>query len=324
MKDSLRVLTENFLEDCAAVRKGGIILLSDRMVPVCAYIYAANGKACDPDIMKESVKVVKEHGKGLSSFRDVLYAPVSCMMTMSSDAEGDLDIARENFKLMKKAIFDCKYLSLVSLLLGEKTNPDDMEEKLVKAKAIYDTLRKKHKWVTGSNDSMLAVMLAFSNKSVEEITDEVEVLINGLKKTASEEYVQLAALLMTCSNKPAEEKCARFRELLDFIKTKEPKLAIRYGYMVLAALSLLDFDMELVGEDIIDVYNELGDKKGYKGIFATYGKANRFMHSLMLVIVDNMSPGMYTLETAAIFLAVLQNYDEDQEAAASAAIVSTT
>ncbi|MCR5120861.1 MAG: DUF4003 domain-containing protein, partial [Ruminococcus sp.] len=94
MKESLNSLCERFVENTDVLYKiKGFKFTNSKMMPLCAYTFAASGQTIDPDDLQSCLKLVEASGGVFSCLRDANQAVSSCIMSVSNDPEGTLNAA---------------------------------------------------------------------------------------------------------------------------------------------------------------------------------------------------------------------------------------
>ncbi|MBR6044189.1 MAG: DUF4003 family protein [Ruminococcus sp.] len=259
--------------------------------PLCAYIYGTYGKMADAETIQKSKEIVKNNSGVFSSFRGSAYAPTSCLVSLSSDPEGEIRNAVETNELLKKAFGWSEYMSLMALMIKKLEGSNDLDKLISRGKEIYEAIKAKHKLVTGGADAVMSILLAMKNSTVEEIVTESEFIMEELKDYGTTGSRQVAALVLTLSDKPAAEKCSRFKALFEGIKERGKKYRRDESIALLSSLAVMDVDTDTLLDDICAVDDELADKKGYKGFTASYDRPMRTMHSAMLVSLDYTPTG---------------------------------
>ena len=315
MKESLTNLCESFLANSELIYKQkGFKLVSTKVMPMCSYSYITSGKTVEPERLQECLKLVESKGGGsLSGMRDTYQAPHACTLAVSDNPADTMDSDAMIFEKLKKTYTDSKYIGVAATLLPRLGKPDELDDKLARGKVIFDCLKNRHKMNTDYHDTLMTSIVAYSQKPVETITDETEKLYTEIKPLTSGEYAQDCALILTCSDKPAEEKIARFKELFEALtKDKKNKYSNGPAIVTLAALSLFDADAGTLVSDIMEVADLLSEKKHYKGLVTTYPRDERMLHAAMLVMADNMTDDKYVCSVAAMYLSVFYMYEIEQ------------
>ncbi|MBR4341517.1 MAG: DUF4003 family protein [Ruminococcus sp.] len=315
MKESLNALCESFHLNMETIYKQkGFKLVSTKVMPMCSYTYITSGKAVEPERLQECLKLVESKGgRSLSGMRDAYQAPHACTLAVSDNPSATMDSDVLIFEKLKKAYTDSKYIGVAASLLPRLGKPEALDEKIARGRALFDALAKKHKMNTDFHDSLMTSIIAYSDKSDDTIADETEKIYTEIKPLTSGEYAQDCALILTCSDKTADEKIARFKELYEALtKDKKNKYSNGPAIVTLAALSLLDTDAGELTKDILEVAALLAQKKHYKGLISTFGRDERMLHAVMLVIADNMTDDKYVPAVAAMYLSVFYMYEIEQ------------
>ncbi|MBQ7670423.1 MAG: DUF4003 family protein [Clostridia bacterium] len=250
--------------------------------PVCSNIFLSRGKTADAETITRCRGIIKENAGILNNFRGTVYAPAACILACSTDPEGKMAKASENYKMLKDYFKRSEYLALTALLLADTVNESETRGAAERGKAIYDLMNEKHRFLTGYEDSIFALTMAFSEKSIEQLTDEMELCMEELDGISSKNTLQTVAQILVMSDRPAKEKCARFKELFEALRASGLKYGKYYELPVLASLAVTDKDISEIISDISDVDGFLAKQKGYGGLFGL-DKKSRLMHAAMIV-----------------------------------------
>lgn len=315
MKETLTNLCESFLANVDLIYKQkGFKLVSTKVVPMCSYAYITSGKAVEPERLQECLKLVESKGGGsLSGMRDAYQGAHACMLAVSADPAATMDSDAMIFEKLKKAYTDSKYIGVAASLLPRLGKADELDERIARGRVIFDALAKKHKMNTDFHDTLMTSIVAYSDKSDDAIADETEKIYTEIKPLTSGEYAQDCALILTCSDKLADEKIARFKELYEALtKDKKNKYSNGPAIVTLAALSLFDDDAGTLVSDIMETADLFAEKKHYKGLLPLFGRDERMLHAAMLVMADNMTDDKYVCSMAAMYLSVFYMYELEQ------------
>lgn len=315
MKESLANLCESFVTNSDMIYKQkGFKLVSTKIMPMCSYAYLTSGKTVEPERLQECLKLVESKGGGsLSGMRDAFQGAHACMLAVSDDPAAAMESDAMIFEKLKKAYPDSKYIGVAASLLPRLVKPEALDEKITRGRRLFDDLAEKHKMNTDFHDSLMTSIIACSDKTDDAIADETEKIYTEIKTLTSGEYAQDCALILTCSDKPAEEKIARFKELYEALtKDKKNKYSNGPAIVTLAALVLFAADAGTLISDITEVADLLAEKKNYKGLLAIYNRDERMLHAAMLVMADNMTDDKYVCSVAAMYLSVFYLYELEQ------------
>jgi len=241
---------------------------------------------------------------------DPLYITAASFLSLSSSPENLLKKTLATYDRLKKEFRSSKYIAFTALLLEALDLPDDdLENRIKRGKVIYDCLKSRHMLLTDSNDAALSLLLADTEKNIEDVMTEIESTYKLLKPIGSNEFNQLIAMILTCSDKPQDDKTLHFVTLYQKLQTNKPKFRNSSEMLYLAVLSLLTDDTEAVVKDIYDVFNELEDREGYKGFFARYDNYTQLLHTILIVLADTLSAPMCDFGISAVFMRAIYKFD---------------
>ncbi|MBR6103397.1 MAG: DUF4003 family protein [Ruminococcus sp.] len=290
MRDSLKRIVDDYNQNREVI--GDCFKWEYSVVhPLCAYIFGASDKMADAETIQKSKEIVKKNAGAFSSFRGSAYAPTSCLVALSSDPEAEIQNAVATNELLKKAFGWSEYMSLMAMMIKKLEGSNDLDKLIADGKEIYEAIRAKHKLVTGGEDAVMSILLALKGQPVEDIVNESEEIMTELKEYGTTGSRQVAALVLTLSDKPVAEKCRRFKALFEGIRERGKKYRKDESIALLASLAVTDVDVNTLLDDICAVDDELADKKGYKGFTASYDRPMRAMHAAMLVSLDYTPTG---------------------------------
>ena len=248
----------------------------------CANIFCACGRTADESSLKECRKVIKKHTRPFSKFRGKLRPVLSSMLAISDNPEARMDLANEYFNLLKRKFKKTEYLVLAAFLLTDLTEKSLTEETAARGKEIYRRMNKQHRLLTNNTDSVFAMLMAFSEKTDDELVSDVETCYSFLKKQfSSSSAVQTSAQVLSSASGSPEENAQRMIDLYNALHEVDVKYGHSSELAPLAALSLADTPVTGLVEEITSVDAFLGSQKGY----GTGGisREDRAMHAVMIV-----------------------------------------
>ena len=281
MDQKLQKMCEDFIAYRDEVKKAFKLEL-DTVMPICADIFLSHHQRPDEARLRACKEYIKDHAGVFNNFRGSMFAPAAALLACSPDPAKKMEQASMYYKLLKEYFPPSDQLVLSALLLTDMAAAGTAREKAERGRAIYELMKEKHRVLTGSEDSVFAVLMAFSDKSDEEMIGESEACFEALKGMGPKDYLQMVAEILAMSDRPAAEKCARFKELFESIRAAGMKYGRNYELTVLAALSVSDIGIPRLVSDIAGVSDWLKAQKGYKGFFGA-DQRMRLMHAAMLV-----------------------------------------
>lgn len=281
MREELKAACTEFIKD-KEIAKEAFAWDSSYLHPICAGILADKQRSISSEELKKYKQLIKDKTDVFSSFRGYCIAPMACMLAVSGEADALLNNTLQVYEMLKRKYWSSQYLPLVAMIVVQMAESSNYEYIVEEAGKIYNLMKEVHPFLTSAEDGPFAAMLAFAEKSAEEMNDEVEKCYQLLKsKFWSGNAVQSLSQVLALGERTAEEKCEKLSALFDDLKERGYKYGTEYELATLGALSILPGDVKIMVEEVIQVTDYLENQKGY-GFFG-FGKRQRMMHAVMLV-----------------------------------------
>lgn len=293
---------------------GGLIHLA------CAGIYVMKDKNVDAGVLEQSGRILKEKLGVFSNFRGTARSPIAAMMAVSGDPENTLNNGITVYELLKKEFWSSSYLPLAAMVIARMAEQYDYGKVAERTRRIYERMRAEHPFLTSSEDSAFCAMSALSDKTDDELINDMEACYDLLKpEFFSGNAVQsLAHVLSLCGGTP-EAKCRRTMELFRALKTAGRKYGTEYELPALGVLAMADASVEQMVQEILEIDTWLSAQKGF-GFFGSVDKKQRLMYAGMLAQKEYICADV--AQTAAVNSAV--SLIVAQEAAMCAAIAASS
>lgn len=251
MKEELEKRCNEYLADWEQV-KAAFRWDNNDLYSVCANVFCACGKEADAERLKACFQIIKKHSRLRSRFRSKkVRAILASMLSIGEDPEARMALANDYYLMLKRKFKSTDYLVLTAFLLADLAEKPLTEEAAERGEEIYRRMNQKHRMLTDKTDSVFAMLLAYTEKPPEELTDEVEKCYQLLKQKFSQGGpAQTAAQVLCMANGTPEEKTQRLIELYDALL----EAGVKYGHgeeiAPLAALSLSDTPIPVLVEEI--------------------------------------------------------------------------
>lgn len=319
MKAALQTLCDQFIANRQAI-KAVFPWDNSALYPVCANIFCARGMEADEDRLRQCKAIVKEQSGFFSPFRNTPRLPVISLMAVQEDPDAYFAKAMRCYRALKEQFFSSSSLdlALAAALLADQ--PEEIwAEKAQRGRTLYRRMKKEHPFLTGSEDSIFAVLLSMSDRDDDTLIRSMEQCYQLLKtRFFSRNDVQSASHVLTLAPGDVEEHAQRTIELYDAILAAGGKYSRGYALSTLAATAVLPEDIATLTADLMDVDAFLSRQKSYG--FWGFDKRTRMMHAA-LIVSDAYAPQLPT-EAASITgtLAMIAA----QQAAAAAAICAAS
>lgn len=319
-------MTEALLEQCDSfIENRNIIrstfkMESSFMYPICAAIITDKGKRADSERLKQCRDILKAQTGAFSNFRGLTRLALICMMSVDPNPEQRLKNAQQVYDHLKSAFSGSQYLCVAAMVISELVDPGYYKQMAEHTRRIYNLMKSKHPFLTGSEDSVFSALLAVSKKTDSRILDETEQCYHLLKPHfVSNNAVQsLSHVLALCEGRP-KEKCEATVSMFEQMRDEGMRYGTDFELPTLGVLAMLPVERKSVLKELREVDEYLAKQKGY-GIFGL-GKRQRLMHAAMIVAGDHLehcATTQLTLDQSTVALAAAQ------QAALCAAIAAAT
>ena len=318
MNNNTEQITMDFIENRDTVKKA-FKLDSSYIYPVAANIFCAAGIKADENRLRECKSIIKKNAGFASYLKGNILPAFAAKLSISADPEAQFEKVMDMYAILKKQFSRSEYLALLATLLAEKTSADEAERIAARGRALYNMMKKEHPILTSGEDSIMAGLMAFSEKNDQQLIDEAEKSFDLLRKKFSDKNaVQTVSHIFAMTDGAVEDKVGRLFRIFDMLASAGHKYGKHYELSTLAAVSILEADEKTLVDTIIGIDERLSGQKGY-GAFSL-DKKTRLMHAAMLTAdlyedTDNTQAAV-SVSALAIIAA--------QEAALYAALIATT
>ena len=282
MKPELEKLCQEYITNRDAVKEA-FRWENSALHSVCANLFCARGETADPERLKECRKIIKDGTGFRSKFRSKKVRSIlASMLSLEDRPEDRMTQANDYFCLLKRQFKGTEYLVLTAFLLADLADRNLTEETISRGKEIYARMNRQHRVLTNKTDSVFAMLMAFSGKTADELTDEAEACYQALKKKFSAGGAQTAAQVLSMAGGTTEEKTQRVTDLYNALHEAEIKYGHSSELVPLAALSLADTPLPALTEEIKEADEFLKTQKGFDGSKES-DRAQRAMYAVMIV-----------------------------------------
>lgn len=318
MRDTLRKLCDNFIANRDMLRRH-FRMESTYIVPVCASSLAVKGICPDLETLRKCRYLLRAKTSVFSYFRGNVTLPIIAMLASDNVPEEKIEKIIEIYQILKIYFSRSEYLAYSAAVLSDMTDTDKVENIAQRGRDIYGLMRKEHPFLTSSEDSIFAVLLAFCTQSDKELIDDMELCYRTLKPVfSSGNYVQSMSHVIALAGGDIRENCQKSIELYSELRTLGKKYSKYYELSVLAALAVLPADIRTLAADVAEVDDFLSTQKGYG--FWGLPRSTRLMHAAMLVSSDYSACTISDTAAVSATIALIAA----QQAATAAAIAASS
>ena len=265
-----------------------------------ALTYTLNKK----DFDKEKVQKVRNHMKettGIFSYyrgtsKIILSALLACQY---ENPEQKFDKMLDYDKKMKEAGFkNSMYLPIANYALLTTCEEEWIDTRINKAIEIYKEMRNNHPWLTSGDDYPLAILLADSEMSVNNIIENMEECYKLLNENGfgKNNGLQFLSHILGFRKEENTTKVLRCKEIFDRLKGNKMKV-YSGGYAVIGFLSILGEDAYEAVEQVIEVVKILQSTKKYKWLTK---ETHLFTAAALVsdIYIDNMKNQKELIQTS--------------------------
>lgn len=204
-----------------------------------ALIYMERGQEVDAKKIKECKKLLKKEVSWVSGLRNNMTSFVTIKMALSADPEAYLNRLKAVYEhLLKGKIFNNEYLAVAAIAICDR-HQDDQADKIVETtKEIMKLMKKTHPFLTASEDTAFASMMAMTGRDPKELVAEADKCFKILHKKFRfhGNGVQSLSHVLACNTMVTEQKCETVMALFDELKNT----GVKYGKSLeLAGLGVL-------------------------------------------------------------------------------------
>lgn len=281
MKPELEKICMDYIANREAVKKA-FRWDNKALFAVGANIFCANGHHADPEKLKECRRVIKKNTGVFSKFRSKkIRSLLAAMLALGEKPEDRMALANDYYRMLRLRFKGTEYLVLCAFLLTDLEKKHLTEETVARGRELFRRMNRKHRILTDHTDSVFAMLLAFSDKSDDELLEDMEACYQFLKAKFSGGGAQTAAQVLSVSAGAPEEKAQRVTDLYNALLEADVKYGHANEAAPLAALSLTDASVD-------ELVKEIREADEFLGTQEIYGSkddelARRAMHAVMIV-----------------------------------------
>lgn len=291
---------------------------SDYIYPVAAAVFLSAGKKPDAEKLKDVRKLVRGSVSAFSNFRGNTELPLIAILAAGDDPEGGFGRVKANYSLLKERFMASEFLALAAAMTGTGSG-EDFSKLAARAKVIYKRMRREHPFLTGSEDSVFALLFAKDPRPDDELIDDMEECYRLLDlRFPKGNGMQAASHVLALDSGLARDKAERMTELFDEIRSLGGKFGKDIELAQLAALSVCGGEVNELAELVMEADAFLKKQKGYRPVFGHTVK-ERLMHAAMIVsvVLGGSTASTVAGQTALSLIAA-------QQAAMCAAIMASS
>jgi hypothetical protein len=251
MNEQYAARIELFAENAQRIKKA--FPWQNAMVSrLAGLLYTAENKSADEDAIRASHELIKENTGMFSSFRGNSAISIATMLSLSADKEQQLANTLTVYDLLK----DVKFRA-------SDTTTDKYQHTIERTKMFYDSMKAKHRFLTGHDDYIFSAMLGLSDIDVDSGIDRMEQLYTALKPEFMSGNSVQALTQVLVLGKEAPEAADRVLALRDAFRAEGIRLDKEFTLSSLGVLSLLPSNNKDMVTEVSETFELLRTKKGF-------------------------------------------------------------
>ena len=298
---------------------------------VAASSFMEKDQTADAEFMKECRKILRKKQGVFSEFRGNNELIVTSKMALSGNPEGYIDDVIEVYKKLQNGKFwDSTYRALAAMVICDSGRYNETDALIEKTNAIMKGMKAAHPFLTSDEDTCFAVLLAMTDKNVDDILSELEETYQYLKKnfTLHDNAVYSLSQVLTTYEGNYEQKREKALGIFEAFKAAGNKYGKDYELASLGTLIEIQGNIEEVVAEIAEISEYLKGQKGFGML--DMGKQTRLMFATMIYTQeyasDNQKTGASVVsgavarvvaEQIAMFVAIIAATSSSSAAASS-------
>lgn len=327
MNDIVRRRAELLVENKALLHKA--FLFEDGLLTaVAGAAFAERNRIADPELVKECREILRKKKGPFSEIRGNNELIVSTKMAISGNPEQYLDDVIEVYKRLQSGkIFGSSYRVLAATTICDAKRANDVEKIVEKTEAILKGMKASHPFLTSDEDTGFAVLLAMTDKSVEQILTELEESFIEFKVdfVLHDNAAYSLAQVLTTFEGDSKEKSKKAVELFEAFKDAGYSYGKDYELPSLGILVNLGKETGDVVSEVIEVVESFKGKKGF-GIFEMTPQTKLMLGTMIVGTVygENQPAANASVTSGAISILIAQQVMMVTLIAAMATISATS
>ena len=259
------VLIENhFTETVEAVAKTAGWTVDRKIVLAIASTYVATGKTFDAKKYKEILQEMKKQSSWVSPLRSSVGHSLAASLMEEENPQQAVANLIENEKILREAKFKSGNFSFIGAQFLTK-DPDEKRLHAQNARALYEEIRKHHRFLTSYDDIPYTVLLSHPNDDVvvrAELMNRYYKELRTYHFSAGNGLQWLSQVLTFLSVQYDSNLVPSVVSIRDTLKKQRVKVKTMH-YPLLGFLAILKLNAIQL-QQIIDLYHELKGLKRLK------------------------------------------------------------
>ena len=271
---------------------------------VGSMILMSADREADLEELKTCSDILKKKTGLFSSFRSISELSVISKMAVSFDPESYITELKAVYdKICKGRFADNSYMILAAMSICDQGRADDADQIIAKFNDLMKRMSKLHPILTSSEDMAFAMLLALTDKSVDQILRDIEEAYIYLKKVrhikAGSGAIMSLSQVLAITDGDMRIKCDKSINMFNDFAAHGIKYGKESEFASIGALIDLDIDNNVFINEVIEADTMLKNTKGF-GSWSLDAKT-RLMFAALIV------SSVYSSENDSLNGAVIGN-----------------
>ena len=323
MQEALRLRCEKFIEN-RDLLKENFKMSSIYLHALSANYFLSTKQAVDISKMKEAREILRKNVGLFSNYKGIAELLIISILAVSENPEEKLAMAIKYNEKLREKFRASQYLTLASIILTDLVDENEIDELINRGRDIFDGMKKNHRWLTGQEDTVMALLLAFSERENTALFDDMEEVYDLITPVfRKNNYSQMLSHILTLNEGSNTAKVTKVLDVFNGLEGEGRKYGKTFELAVLATVVNIEESAETIVRDTLAVDELLSKYDGY-GPFAIT-KRGRLMHALMLVVdhyLDLTNPLENTTTLGSLIGTIYMIIAQSAAVAASTATIS--
>ena len=278
------------------------------------------GKPLDVERIKACRELLHSKAGFFSDFRQHSEYIICSKLAMQSDPEAYFERLSDTYKKVLPGKFGEERAILAAILLVDLCDESERETAAADTKAIYQKMKKAHKFLTGGEDIPYAALMALSKWDNDEVFARAESAFQILKKDfrAKQDAIQALGNILSVCDGDIDALCTRACQLYAPLR---PTLGSGLNAACLGALAGTEIETSELAAQIGEADQYLKQHDPFKGLFG-FNAMDRCLYAVLCT--ESAIAESETASHSAILAATVAITDVIIDDAVSTAIMTSS
>jgi hypothetical protein len=225
--------------------------------------YAIEGSAADADTLLDAISYIKKNTKWFSYLRSSRVYSAAYLTSGKRNIESEFPRLMHCYEIMKKAGFSSSnYLPIAAYALYSTTPRGLEQSKAETAKLVYEAMKKQHRFLTSPDDYASAVILASSDRQIDEMLKDAEQTYQLMKSSGlyTGNGLQFLSQILVFDSASPKEKADRCMKIVERLKEHKNRVSSMY-YGTIGFLALTGEYWPEAVKEVLEATEYLKERK---------------------------------------------------------------